>query len=579
MKLKGENMWFRIFYSSLFYTFLLHCLLMPWSVLASMPIESNRGLSEATLDISSERLESLHQSIPSSSREFMVLYGQFIPDTHSRRDVLFEDLSDEYHMKRYFDFKIKIPKKVKDALKNVNTEIKLEDFSFRNIFPGGIKGIPKFTFYKIVKTAFPGHVFKLEYISKVVFWQHITYSGKQVFMIEFFFNDNSKYNELTKDFLAKYGKGKDWSMGRRFFYTRASYWEAEDLSFRSIYIEHHLRRPIEREISIALIDSVRMRGVVNYINTIYQLSPSAVRGSSHKESNLKIEFIGINRNLSWHKLQEKDPFRLEDRRYPFYYIPFSISDLIYLAHKNGCICDCSDEFKKQIHRFGGSANLLFQRGSSSDHFENEFPVKLIKECSLEMPRIHDWIKSNIKRDKRLKYTPYLDSLEKFRTLNTRRPDIFNELYTEEFLVNLKINNPRMFRQWIMCCFGLTDPVFSIKLRYDGDKSTRLVKVVYEVLHTDHIMGGGGILDLPIVQYIHELEYKEGITEKILEPNIIINASRNGTLFSFDIMLKPKFSPSLRDKVGRVWLFSMSFHTSDGEVVSSRPMAVVMSRFN
>lgn len=529
-----------------------------------------RGWQSITLDISNTKLDSLCRNNDNIRIENLQIFSRHIGAMDS------ENLDNEYYLSRYFN--INIPAEILEKLKSEsNLNIKVKDFSASTTYPFGDNPSIQFIFNKIRKITIPGTLLNLQGVKEVTFWQHQSFSQKNVFMVEFFLNDGEIYEQRNEYYRNSYGPEESYMRGKMYFLLFINHWDKKDVSTRLIKVQEAGGFMFNNTYSLVFIDLKRLDTILNYLNTLFNLAPELSKAVQKSENKLKLESIRIDKDWSWHNLQSNDPYYYEGRSIPFYYPSFALVDIFYYMAKQGCICNNEkiNEIKKKMQR-----NIeFFEYSRQLDINEERFALNIINNCQIEMPRIIKWIKRKLEYENRMNLIPYINSDSKFCSLKFRRPDIFNSIFTPTFIKSMKEENPILFNEWIKCCVGFADPVFLITLLYNGDKNTRLEKVIYNVLKIDQVMGGGGVLDLPIASYIHELEYKEGQQIRILEPSILVNAQSQGSIFTFRLMLTPKFDESIKDKIGRVWVFTMTLTTTNGYSCTSHPIALIMSRFD
>jgi hypothetical protein len=300
-----------------------------------------------------------------------------------------------------------------------------------------------------------------------------------------------------------------------------------------------------------------------------------------QENSLFIQSIEIDKEWSWQRFHESREWGVDSNGVniinDLYRLPFSAFLLSGVVSNNGCICNnfynenVSWFFRNDIQYF---KNRL--KYSIDDDF-GAIAEYIANSCITEVPRIILWIRNLLETEKRFNLLPYINTEQKFCQLKINRPDIFNKIYTNGFINRMKDDNYYLFKKWYECTIGLSDPVFLIRLMYNGKVNTRLTKVIYNVLYIDQVAGGESLLDVPIATYEHFINYEEGIQEKELQPPIIINADEKGTLITLRIFIRPKFGKHIKDKIGRVWGFTMTFCTSNGDKATSNTIQVIMSR--
>lgn len=197
--------------------------------------ESNRGWLSATLDISLKSLDELYKSSESAGTTHMELYGHELPSSGDRYDYS-ELFDDDYHMNRYFGISryidLSIPGETEGKLlQDPNRKIRTDDFAYTL---DDFAGVPKFTFFKIIKKFLPGSAFNLLEVETVIFWLHRKYSSDKVFMVEFVLKTEEAFKSLEKHFGEKYGEKRDDAYGRWKLLSVAQVWTHEGTSIRLI---------------------------------------------------------------------------------------------------------------------------------------------------------------------------------------------------------------------------------------------------------------------------------------------------------------------------------------------------------
>ena len=291
------------------------------------------------------------------------------------------------------------------------------------------------------------------------------------------------------------------------------------------------------------------------------------------ENKITIESIKVNKHLSW--VKNNNPYPI--KRPPSFYLSFSLNTLSEFLYQNGCIADLNDnkEYFWMYKNFKQFKNKL----KYYDEKNGDYAAEILCECKYEFPFITKYIRRTLKKLGRNKLIPYINSDKKLCRLRLRRPDIYNEIFTASFIDELKQSNSSLYKHWYKCFIGYSDPVFLIRLRYMGKQNVRLTQIMFDVISIGQVLGGASKLDIPTGNYLHDLEYKEGIQVLQLDPPIIMHSNNKGNLFSFNLALRPKFDASITDRIGRSWFFTMSFCTNDMLCVKSNPMEVIMSRYD
>ena len=253
-------------------------------LLISLPIimgfsfpESNRGWKSATLDISASRLKKLLEKNKNTFSENLELYGSdFESKENLSVDVVSKLLDDEFYINRYLGVPrhigIKIPTETKvKLLKDLDRKIRTDDFEYTF---DNVTGEPKFIFFKVIKKSFPGSVFSLPEVKKVVFWQHRRYSSEKTFMVEFVITDKDIFESLEEHMYEKYGdEWKDeYSKGKIF--SNVDSWKYGGNSIRLVRTKI-LKKGLEpvNMYSLAFLDIERTENVNNYMYTLMKLAP------------------------------------------------------------------------------------------------------------------------------------------------------------------------------------------------------------------------------------------------------------------------------------------------------------------
>lgn len=277
---------------ALLFIFLL--ISLPFIMGSSFP-ESNRGWNSATLEISSSRINKLLEKNKNSNSTYMELYGSELESKKEEsNDDISELLDDEYHINRYLGIPkhigIRMPSETKEKLIKVPCRtIRTDDFEY--IFDKAT-GVPKFTFFQVMKKSFPGSAFNLPEVEKVVFWQHRRYSGEKVFMVEFVLRDNDSFEALEAYMYEKYGDEWKDAYGQSKIISKVDSWKYGDTSIRLVETRT-MGKPGSAPVSIfslAFLDIERTEGVINYLHTLMKLAPD----------------IGMNAQLSIPKATNSD---------------------------------------------------------------------------------------------------------------------------------------------------------------------------------------------------------------------------------------------------------------------------------
>ena len=239
--------------------------------------ESNRGWNSATLEISASRLDNLLKRNKNTYSTNMELYGSnFQLIKNVGLDNCSESLDDEYHINRYLGIPrhngIRIPTETKEKLlKEPGRKIRTYDFEYTF---DDFKGVPKFTFFQVMKKSLPGSVFNLPEVEEVVFWQHRLYFGEKVFMVEFVIKDKEIFESLEEYMLDKYGDEWKDDYGGRKIVNNVDSWKYGSTSIRLVRTKMSSEGlAFTNTYSLAFLDIERTEGVINYLYALMKLAP------------------------------------------------------------------------------------------------------------------------------------------------------------------------------------------------------------------------------------------------------------------------------------------------------------------
>lgn len=509
--------------------------------------ESNRGWLSATLDISLKSLDELYKSSKSAGTTHMELYGHELPSSGDRYDYS-ELFDDDYHMNRYFGISryidLSIPGETEGKLlQDPNRKIRTDDFAYTL---DDFAGVPKFTFFKIIKKSLPGSAFNLLEVETVIFWLHRKYSGDKVFMVEFVLKTEEAFKSLEKYFGEKYGEKRDDAYGRWKLLSAAQVWTHEGTSIRLIETQTFSQGWASGSMfSLVFLDIDRTENVIEYLHTLMKLAPDIKMDTkpSLTDTETKAEEHGD-------KILTITTFELDTLRSSFY-----VKKKGFYSPSVGRIHLPFYDWKWKIIEQHVIPEKYFDRfkvEKEKDYFRKVHRYFSKKAASLSSRCVR--LVSNTQNFWNLPFHPRRDvhcrnlfpSVQELDDIYTKKPELYTSLM-----------------YWYSHGFGIIYPVFNMTVYNESDEDILITDIIYNVEHLDTYLPR--IIDHPPLRpFIHILDIRQDGDQRLKIDETITG-----------LIVKPKgymtFSIQLKSKtgIGNICKISMRLvvqHKGDEKVV-------------